>query len=90
MTRCAFRQVRVWSRTQENARKFAAEIHARVCDSAEEAVRDADVICTVTFSTTPVIKADWIKPGAHINGTCADCANILQLQLCVLYEYTMV
>ena len=55
----------------ENARKLASDIKARACDSAEEAVRDADVICTVTFSTTPVIKAEWIKPGAHINGTCA-------------------
>ena len=58
----------MWSRTAENARKFAAEIGAKVCDTAEQAVRDADVICTVTFATTPVIKADWVKPGAHVNG----------------------
>jgi len=40
----------------------------KVCATAKEAVTDADVICTVTFATTPVISQDWVKPGAHING----------------------
>ena len=61
-------QVRVWSRTLASARKFAGEIGAKACATAEEAVAGADVICTVTFSTTPIIKASWIKDGAHING----------------------
>ena len=69
-------QVRVWSRTAENARKFAAEIGAKVCDTAEQAVRDADVICTVTFATTPVIKADWVKPGAHVNGIMKELSRL--------------
>src|SRR5262249_32593569 len=40
--------------------------------SAEEAVRDADVIVTVTSSKTPVLKGDWLKPGCHVNavGAC--------------------
>ena len=61
-------QVRVWSRTHAHAQKFAQEIHAKLCSTAEEAVRDADVICTVTFATTPILQASWVKPGAHING----------------------
>ena len=61
-------QVRVWSRTHSNAQKFAQEIGAKVCSNAEEAVKNADIICTVTFSTTPILQAAWVKPGAHING----------------------
>jgi ornithine cyclodeaminase/alanine dehydrogenase-like protein (mu-crystallin family) len=40
--------------------------------SAEEAVRDADVIVTVTSSKTPVLKGDWLKAGCHVNaiGAC--------------------
>jgi thiomorpholine-carboxylate dehydrogenase len=40
--------------------------------SAEEAVRGADVIVTVTSSKTPVLKGDWLKPGCHVNaiGAC--------------------
>jgi ornithine cyclodeaminase len=35
--------------------------------TAEEAVRDADVICTTTASAEPVIERAWLKPGVHIN-----------------------
>jgi len=35
--------------------------------SAEEAVREADVICTVTALAEPIISREWLKPGVHIN-----------------------
>jgi thiomorpholine-carboxylate dehydrogenase len=66
-----FEEIRVWSPTLEHARHFAQEIGATVT-SVEEAVRDADVIVTVTSSKTPVLKGDWLKPGCHVNaiGAC--------------------
>src|SRR6266404_2862764 len=64
-------EIRVWSPTIEHAKRFAQEIGATAL-SAEEAVRDADVIVTVTGSKTPVLKGDWLKPGCHVNavGAC--------------------
>ena len=41
--------------------------HQQNAKSAEEAVRGADIIVTATSSKEPVIKREWIKPGAHIN-----------------------
>ena len=41
--------------------------HRQNADSAEEAVRGADIIVTATSAKEPVIKGEWIKPGAHIN-----------------------
>ncbi|HEY7399070.1 MAG TPA: ornithine cyclodeaminase family protein [Gaiellaceae bacterium] len=35
--------------------------------SAEEAVRDADVICTVTALAEPIVARDWLKAGVHVN-----------------------
>ncbi len=35
--------------------------------TAEEAVRDADVVCTVTASAEPVLERGWLKPGVHVN-----------------------
>ena len=66
-----FEETRVWSQTKSNAEQFAKEIGARVT-SAEDAVRDADVIVTVTSSKTPVLKGAWLKRGCHVNaiGAC--------------------
>ena len=61
-----FQEVRVWSPTCEHAKRFAKEIRAKPM-SAEEAVRDADVIVTATNSKTPVLKGSWLKPGCHVN-----------------------
>ncbi len=68
---CRFEEVRVWSRSPEHAQRFAARHGARAMD-AESAVRDADVVVTVTSSREPVLKGAWLKPGAHVNavGAC--------------------
>jgi len=65
--------VRIWSRTAEHAHAFAAEARARhavavdVATTAEGAIRDADVLCTATAAGEPVVRGDWVRPGAHIN-----------------------
>ncbi|SEO82074.1 ornithine cyclodeaminase family protein [Paenibacillus sp. OV219] len=73
-------RVRVWSRSAEHAQRFVGEMSARygerleivACGSAQQAVADADIICTLTSSTTPVLDDAWIAEGAHINavGAC--------------------
>jgi ornithine cyclodeaminase/alanine dehydrogenase-like protein (mu-crystallin family) len=66
-----FEQARVWSRTAEHAQAFAAEAEApfpvEAVDSAEAAVRDADVVVTVTSAREPVVERGWLAPGAHVN-----------------------
>src|SRR5262249_13085145 len=36
-------------------------------DNVEAAVSDADIVCTVTSASEPVLKGAWLKPGAHVN-----------------------
>ncbi|XP_043959564.1 ketimine reductase mu-crystallin [Gambusia affinis] len=64
----SFKEVRVWSRTKEEVARFvrSAGGGVRGCGSAEEAVRGADVIVTVTRSTEPVLFGQWVKAGAHV------------------------
>ena len=66
-----FEEIRVWSPTEEHAQRFAKEIGATAM-SVGQAVRDADVIVTVTNSKTPVLKGAWLRPGCHLNaiGAC--------------------
>lgn len=61
-----FEEVRVWS--PRNAGAFARQFDGvRATASAEEAVRDADVVVTATTSKVPVLFGEWLSPGAHIN-----------------------
>jgi ornithine cyclodeaminase/alanine dehydrogenase-like protein (mu-crystallin family) len=60
-----FREIRVWSRTEENARRFADEVGARVT-TAEEAVSGADVVLTLTSSPVPILEGRWLKKDAVV------------------------
>jgi ornithine cyclodeaminase/alanine dehydrogenase-like protein (mu-crystallin family) len=60
-----FEEIRVWSRTEENARRFAEEVGAKVT-SAEEAVAGADVVLTLTSSPVPVLQGRWLKKDAVV------------------------
>jgi ornithine cyclodeaminase/alanine dehydrogenase-like protein (mu-crystallin family) len=63
---CQFKEVRVWSRTPERARRFAT-LHGAKAMDLEPAVRGADVIVTATNALEPFLKGEWLKPGAHVN-----------------------
>ena len=68
-----FEVVRLWGRSRDHGERCAAWAHERlgmrvdVVASAEEAARDADVICTVTASRTPVLEDVHVCDGAHVN-----------------------
>ena len=66
-----FEEIRVWSRTPAHAQGFAEEIDAKAMP-AGAALRDADVVVTVTSSKTPVLNGSWLKSGCHVNavGAC--------------------
>src|SRR5262245_126985 len=63
------RDVRVWS--PRNARAFAERHGVRAATSAEEAVRGADIVVVASTSMTPVLKGEWLSPGAHVNAVGA-------------------
>ena len=67
------RRIRVWSAKPESVARFMAraaqrlDIHVEASASARAAVQGADLICTVTSSSEPVLQGSWIAPGAHVN-----------------------
>jgi len=53
----------VWSRSRASAEAMGLP----VADDLEAAVKAADVICTATMATAPLIKGDWLQPGQHLD-----------------------
>lgn len=72
-----FSEVRVWS--PKNAKAFAEAHAVKAVESAEEAVRGADVIVVATASATPVLMGEWLSPGTHINAVGATLKNWREL-----------
>lgn len=66
-------RVRVWSRTRENADAYARwaandlGLGVEVKGSVAEAVRGADLVCTTTAAEQPIVTADMLGEGVHIN-----------------------
>lgn len=67
------KRVRVASRKLKNARNFADKMAEQydfpieAVKSVEAAVKNADLIVTVTTAAEPILQHDWIAPGAHLN-----------------------
>jgi len=81
---CAVRKietVRVFTRTAEHRETFAKQIErslrvaAQPATSAEAAIGDADVVITITKSAEPVLRANWLKSGVHVNAAGANAAD---------------
>ncbi len=60
------------------AKKTGKNVHA--CRDAEEVCRNSDVLVTTTPSTSPVLRAAWIKEGTHINAIGADAPGKQELE----------
>lgn len=70
--------VRVFSRNEANRARFCAEMSRRLdvdvrpADSAEETVRGADVVVTITSSPVPVFEGGWLDEGCHVSAAGAN------------------
>jgi alanine dehydrogenase len=64
-----FSEIRVAGRDRAKAELLADEIgrSARAVDSYEEAIRGADVVAATTHTKEPVVRREWLSPGAHVN-----------------------
>jgi thiomorpholine-carboxylate dehydrogenase len=69
--------IRIWSRTQANATRLAAETGARAVEREEAAA--ADVVLTATASQEPVLQGSWLKPNALVLAVGATGASLREL-----------
>lgn len=78
-------RIRAFGRDQQRRERFAREMTERLhipveaVSSAEQAVRDADIVVTSTSSVTPVLEGRWLQPGMHINAIGTNFAHKREL-----------
>lgn len=92
----AIEEIRVWSRTDERVQRTCEHLQKMfpLCriigyETAEEAVRGSDIVCTVSKAREPILYGEWLSPGCHVNavGACGpifreidesvlDCAKV--------------
>ena len=68
-----FSKIKIYSPSATSAASIKNDVEKEagvaieVARSAEEVVRASDLLVTVTTAKEPIVKADWFKPGVHIN-----------------------
>jgi ornithine cyclodeaminase len=94
------KRVRIAARTFESAQRFvgSAGILARnsaspvieAVESSKAAVEGADIIVTATTSFTPVVRREWVSPGAHINAVGTYSFKARELDTATMADATLI
>jgi ornithine cyclodeaminase len=77
--------ITVWGRHYDRATAFARDavartgLRVRACASAREAVADAEIVCTVTAASDPILRAEWLPPGVHVNAVGASTPDAAEI-----------
>ena len=84
-----FKQIMVWGRSLEKAQALCEQydiedVSITATNICEVAVSDADVICTVTGSSTPVLPGELVRPGCHVNLVGSSHANACETDTALL------
>jgi alanine dehydrogenase len=90
-------EVRVWDLNEKAAVKYVEEMKMKysqvnICSvkSIENAVQGADIIVTATPSRKPLVSADWVNDGTHINCIGADAPGKQELDSAILVKSKIV
>jgi len=78
-------EIRVWSKNKKNAKKLVEEqrkkyaIPFRPFDTVNEAIYNADIICTTTAAVEPILHGKYLMQGVHINAVGSSVRNTREL-----------
>jgi len=69
-------RIKIWSRSAERVSRLVqqlADIDIAIEPvGLEEAVRNTDIVLTLTPSTQPLVQGEWLSPGTHISAMGSD------------------
>jgi len=82
-------ELRVWSRNRAHAEALALEAHGLACATVAEALEGADVVCTCTAATEPIVALPDLAPGAHVNAVGSSGPWARELEADVVAEASL-
>lgn len=66
-------EILLWGRSPAKTRSLAERLSAETghsvipVETARDAAERADIICTVSSASQPIVKREWVRPGTHFN-----------------------
>jgi ornithine cyclodeaminase/alanine dehydrogenase-like protein (mu-crystallin family) len=90
------RSARVYDVRSNLAQEFKKEMGQKlglevlVCDTPHDAIKDSDIIVTVTTSKEPVLQGEWLAPGSHVNAVGAHAPNAREIDDMVVKRSTRI
>jgi ornithine cyclodeaminase len=78
-------RIAAWGRDAGKARAFAERVStelgipALTCASVQEATRDADIVCTTTAASEPILRFEDVAPGCHVNAVGSSRAGPVEI-----------
>ena len=89
------KQINLWSRSEKNAKQLRNtllgeyNIPVQIKKNAQQAVEQADIICTVTASKEPLVMGEWIAAGTHINAVGSSTPVARELDTAAIIKSTL-
>ena len=86
------KQINLWSRNEKNAKLLVNELSGEynlpvhIKKNVQQAVENADIICTVTSSKEPLVMGEWIASGTHINAVGSSTAFARELDTAAIVK----
>lgn len=83
-------KIKVYSPSGRSAPRLKEELEAEVgvqietVDTPEKAVREVDLLVTATTAKEPILRAEWLKPGVHINSVGSHRPDLREIDAATL------
>lgn len=68
-------EIRVWSRASG--------------ESVQDALRGADIVCTCTSAREPILRREWLVPGAHVNAVGSSVLSARELDTATVRDASL-
>jgi ornithine cyclodeaminase len=91
----ALKEIRAYDPDEGNLQRFSDKLAGRGVEvqsfqSAERAVRGADIVVTATPGERPVLWTDWASPGLHVSAFGSDTVGKVEVEAALFPRATVV